>query len=81
MDYELLFTSWSEGRQSDHFTDAHQLVTKTREGAVTTKRIHPNHQVVWSLFISNLKFYIAINRKVIKSLPHGGELFRHAGDF
>lgn len=29
--------SGSEGKQNDHFTAAHQLVTKTKEGAVTTR--------------------------------------------
>lgn len=71
--------SGSEERQNDHVTDAHQLVTKTKEGAVMTKGIHPNHQVIWSLFIPNEMLYIAISRKVIKSLKHGDEPFRHAG--
>lgn len=71
--------SGNEGRQNDHFTDAHQLVTKIKEGAVTTKGIYPKCQVIWSLFIYNVKFYIAVSRKVIKSLQHGGEPFRHAG--
>lgn len=38
-----------------------------------------NPRVISSLFISNVMLYIAINRKVIKSLKRGDEPFRHAG--
>lgn len=38
-----------------------------------------NPRVISSLFIPNVMLYIAINRKVIKSLKCGDEPFRHAG--
>lgn len=68
-----------EGEQNDHVTDAHQLVTKTTEGAEKMKGVHQHHQVIESLFIQNVMLYIAINGKVVKSLKSGDEPFRRAG--